>query len=128
MAIHCSSSRCAFRPTDFPDSSRSISKSQSLYDVLVSRYGTRIVRNREAIEPVLLHTREAALLHRPIRTPALIVEGVAYDADGRPVELARTFVRSDRTRYLIERSFSRDSWTRTLLAEPAARTREVAHR
>ena len=32
----------------------------SLYDLLGDRYDTRIVRAREALEPVLLHTREAA--------------------------------------------------------------------
>ena len=91
----------------------------SLYDVLAERYGAMVVRAREAIEPVLLGAREAKLLARKPRTPALIVEGVAFTADGEPVELARTFVRSDRTRYYIERSVRRASWTRSLLPQLA---------
>jgi GntR family transcriptional regulator len=110
----------------------------SLYDVLAERYGAMVVRAREAIEPVLLGAREAKLLARKPRTPALIVEGVAFTADGEPVELARTFVRSDRTRYYIERSVLRASWTRSLLPQLAGPgdghdgdrvvVEEVAHR
>lgn len=111
---------------------------QSLYDVLAARYGAMVVRAREAIEPVLLRAREAGLLARPPRTPALLVEGVAFTGDGLPVELARTFVRSDRTRYYIERSVTRASWKRSLLTELSgpsdgagrgtAAVEEVAHR
>jgi GntR family transcriptional regulator len=75
----------------------------SLYDVLTERYGTRIARARESLEPVLLRTREAGLLDQPARTPALVIEGVAFDEDGTPIEYARTFVRGDRTRYYVER-------------------------
>jgi GntR family transcriptional regulator len=110
----------------------------SLYDVLAERYGAMVVRAREAIEPILLGAREARLLARAPRTPALIVEGVAYTGGGEPVELARTYVRSDRTRYYIERSVLRTSWTRSLLPQFAERgdgdrdraavVEEVAHR
>ena len=82
----------------------------SLYDLLSSRYGTTIVRAREALEPVLLRAREARLLDRPPRTPALLIEGTAFGADGSPVEYARSFVRGDRTRYYVERVVERASW------------------
>ena len=75
----------------------------SLYDILTERYGTHIARARESLEPVLLRTREARLLDQPPRTPALVIEGVAFDEDGTPIEFARTFVRGDRTRYYVER-------------------------
>jgi GntR family transcriptional regulator len=82
----------------------------SLYDLLSARYGTRISRAREALEPVLLRTREARLLGRAPRTPALLVEGTAFGQDGTPVEYARSYVRGDRTRYFIERVVVRSSW------------------
>ena len=41
----------------------------SLYDLLTVRYGTRIVRAREALEPVLLRAREARLLGQRPRRP-----------------------------------------------------------
>jgi GntR family transcriptional regulator len=75
----------------------------SLYQLLTERYGTRVVRAREAIEPVLLRGREAKLLDQPSGRPALLVEGIAFAADGVPVEFARSFVRGDRTRYYVER-------------------------
>ncbi|HUP54623.1 MAG TPA: GntR family transcriptional regulator [Methylomirabilota bacterium] len=82
----------------------------SLYDLLTARYGTRIVRAREALEPVLLRAREARLLGQKAGTPALLIEGIAYGSDGIPVEFARSWVRGDRTRYYVERVVVRSSW------------------
>lgn len=76
----------------------------SLYRLLTERYGTRIARARETFEPVILHAREAALLGARPRTPALLVEGVAFTDDDVPVEFGRTWVRGDRTRYFVERT------------------------
>ena len=83
---------------------------RSLYDVLSDRYGTRIVRAREAVEPVMLRRREAGLLEVPNRSLALRIDGIAYAADGAPVEVARSFVRGDRTRYYLERDVVRAHW------------------
>ena len=82
----------------------------SLYDLLTLRYGTRLARAREALEPVLLRAREARLLDQPARTPALLIEGITFSADGTPVEFARSYVRGDRTRYYLERVVVRASW------------------
>jgi GntR family transcriptional regulator len=83
---------------------------QSLYDLLARRYGTRVVQARETIEPVVLRAREARLLELPLRSLALLVSGVAFADDGVPVEVARSYVRGDRTRYYLEREVNRDSW------------------
>lgn len=83
---------------------------QSLYDLLASRYGARVVRAREALEPVLLRAREARLLGLPPGRPALLVEGIAYVANGTPVEFSRSHVRGDRTRYYVERVVARENW------------------
>ena len=82
----------------------------SLYDLLTARYGTRIVRARESLEPVLLRAREARLLGQRARTPALQIEGIAFSSEGIPIEFARSYVRGDRTRYYIERVVVRSSW------------------
>ena len=92
---------------------------QSLYEVLATRYGARVVRAREALEPVLLRAREARLLDVPAGRPALLIEGVAYDADGAPIEFSRSHVRGDRTRYYVERVVSRDGWQRPVDRAPA---------
>jgi GntR family transcriptional regulator len=87
----------------FPGLLASDLESNSLYDLLTERYGTHVARARETLEPVLLRTREARLLGCAPRTPALLIEGIASTADGLPVELGRTYVRGDRTRYYVER-------------------------
>jgi GntR family transcriptional regulator len=84
----------------------------SLYDLLTERYGVRVARAREAIEPVLLRAREARLLGRQPGSPALLIEGIASTIEGTPIELGRTFVRGDRTRYYVERVVIRPRWTR----------------
>jgi GntR family transcriptional regulator len=87
----------------FPGLLASDLEHNSLYDLLTERYGTRVVRAREAIEPILLRAREAQLLGQAPGRPALLIEGIAFSADGTPIEFARSYVRGDRTRYYVER-------------------------
>ena len=79
----------------------------SLYELLSERFGVRVSRAREALEPVQLRTREARLLARRPGSPALLIEGIATTADGTPIEFGRTFVRGDRARYYVERVVTR---------------------
>ena len=94
----------------FPGLLASDLEHRSLYDVLTEQYGVRVARAREALEPILLRAREARLLGRKPGTPALLIEGIASTADGRPVEFGRTYVRGDRTRYYVERVVVRPRW------------------
>ena len=110
-------------PADrFPGLLASDLEHNSLYEILTERYGTRVVRAREAIEPVLLRAREAKLLAQAPGRPALLVEGVAFAADGLPIELARSYVRGDRTRYYVERLVMRSPTTSSSASveEPSA--------
>jgi GntR family transcriptional regulator len=91
----------------------------SLYALLQERYRTQITRAREAVEPVLLPAREAKLLGSPPRSLALMVEGTAFAADGTPVELSRTFVRGDRSRYFVDRVVIRSGASRAAEQSPA---------
>ncbi len=86
---------------------------ESLYDVLTMRYGTRVAKAREWLEPVALPAREAGLLRQPAGGSALSIEGIAFDEEGRPVEYARSYVRGDRTRYYVDRVVVRSSPART---------------
>ena len=83
---------------------------RSLYDVLADRYDTPIVRARETVEPVAIKRREAELLGVPTRSLALRIDGIAYAASGEAVEVARSYVRGDRTRYYLERDVVRAHW------------------
>jgi GntR family transcriptional regulator len=79
----------------------------SLYDLLAIRYGTEIARAREWLTPILPPRRVAELLELDRHHPALLIEGIAFDADDKPVEYGRSYVRGDRSRYAIERSVVR---------------------
>lgn len=103
----------------FPGLLASDLEHNSLYDILTERYGTPVVRAREALEPVHLPAREARLLGLPPRSLALLVEGVAFTRDDTPVEFGRTYVRGDRTRYYVERIHVRSGMSRVREAGPA---------
>jgi GntR family transcriptional regulator len=92
----------------------------SLYELLNTRYATQVVRAREALEPVLLRAREARLLGQRRGAAALLIEGIAFDADARPVEFGRTYVRGDRSRYYVERKVDRPAWSGLVEAVAAA--------
>ncbi len=103
----------------FPGLLASDLEHNSLYDILTERYQTPILRAREALEPVLLPGREAALLGTRARSLALLVEGVAFTRGDIPVEFGRTYVRGDRTRYYVERIHVRSGASRTRERVPA---------
>lgn len=96
----------------FPELLSTDLENRSLYDVMRDEYGEEIVQAREAIEPVLLRTHEADLLQQPRRKPALLIEGIAFDADDRPIEFTRTYVRGDRTRIYVDRLVVRPGLSR----------------
>jgi GntR family transcriptional regulator len=73
-----------------------------LYDVLTDDYGVRPARAREEFEPVLLSTDDARLLAKRPADPALLLERIAFDPEGRPIEFCRSIVRGDRCRYFVE--------------------------
>jgi GntR family transcriptional regulator len=97
----------------FPGLLASDLESNSLYDLLTRRYGTHVSWARETLEPILLRTREARLLGCSTRTPALLIESIASTGEGSPVELGRTYVRGDRTRYYVERVVVRSNQSPT---------------
>jgi len=70
----------------------------SLYQLLVERFDARPCRAIEKLEPVRADGKAAHLLGVSRGAPLLLVERVAFDEAGRPVELARDLFRGDRTR------------------------------
>ncbi len=86
----------------FPDLLTADLEHGSLYDFLAARYACRIERLLETIEPVMPPAREAGLLGQSRRTPALLLEGTAFDEADRPVEFSRTYVPGDRSKFLVE--------------------------
>jgi GntR family transcriptional regulator len=80
----------------------------SLYELLDEHFDAAPVRAVERIEPVLADAEEAEALGVSRRAPLMLVDRVAYDADGAAVETARDVFRGDRTRIV--------AWTSELVA------------
>ena len=107
-------SRCCSRWSTCPRSaSRACSPATSsttpCTTLLTERYGTPVVRAREALEPVLLPAREASLLGSNRGASRCSSRASRSPATARPVEFGRTYVRGDRTRYYVERVVSAPS-------------------
>jgi GntR family transcriptional regulator len=73
----------------------------SLYELLALRYDARPCRAVEKFEPVQADGHSAQLLGVGRGAPLLLVERVAFDSGGSPVEFARDLFRGDRTRMVV---------------------------
>jgi GntR family transcriptional regulator len=80
----------------FPGLTRQIRLHGSLHAVLLDLYDTRLQTGEERIETAPATPREAGPLRVDVGTPMLIVSRQNFDADRTPVELGRTWFRSDR--------------------------------
>jgi GntR family transcriptional regulator len=80
----------------FPGLSRQIRQQGSLYEILAERYDTTLHTAEETIETAPASPREAVPLKVDIGTPMLIVSRQNFDSKGTPIELGRTWFRSDR--------------------------------
>lgn len=84
-------------PADrFPGLTRQIRTHGSLHAVLAELYDTRLHTGEEWIETAPATPREAGPLGVDVGTPMLIVSRQNFDSEGTPVELGRTWFRSDR--------------------------------
>jgi GntR family transcriptional regulator len=73
----------------------------SLYELLATRFESRPCRAVESLQPVRAERRAAQLLEVPRGAPLLLVERVAFDGAGAPVEFARDLFRGDRTHMVV---------------------------
>ena len=76
--------------------------SASLYDLMGARYDRVPVRAVEHLEPVAARAPDARALGVRPRSPLMLVERVAFDAAGTPVEYASDRHRGDRARFVVE--------------------------
>ncbi|KQL52895.1 GntR family transcriptional regulator [Heyndrickxia shackletonii] len=74
----------------------------SLYDLLEQEFNIVVTRAKEAFEPVLIRGEESKYLQTREGLPALLLERIAYDAKGLPVEFCHSIVRGDRCRFYTE--------------------------
>ncbi|HET7657334.1 MAG TPA: GntR family transcriptional regulator [Bacillales bacterium] len=74
----------------------------SLYDFMEEEYGIIVSKAKEIFEPVLLRDYESHYLKVEDGLPALLLDRVAYNVEGKPVEFCRSIVRGDRCRFYTE--------------------------
>jgi GntR family transcriptional regulator len=78
----------------------------SIYELLERQYGERPVRVLERLEPVVANARDADILQVVAGSALMLVERIAYDSSGVPIEYARERFRGDRTRVIVESSLA----------------------
>lgn len=79
--------------------------SASLYELLDTRYGIRLVRADQVLEATVLEERDARALDSPLLAPALRVHRIGLDGRDRPIERSTSLYRGDRyqIRYSVRR-------------------------
>ncbi len=80
----------------FPGLEKENHDAVALYDILEQKYHRQPVRCRDTFEAALVHRRAARLLEVAVRSAGILLERIAYDAEGIPVELSRGVIRGDR--------------------------------
>jgi GntR family transcriptional regulator len=77
-------------------------ETDSLYRILAEKYGIHLAKSQESIEAGLADEALAEQLHIEKGAPLLLVTGVSYARDQRPVEFVQSYYRGDRYRFLVE--------------------------
>lgn len=77
----------------------------SLYSSITAVTGIRIARMHRTIEAAVADRTLAALLEVEPGHPIVVVEAVAYDTDGEPIDYSRASVRTDRLRVSVDTGF-----------------------
>jgi GntR family transcriptional regulator len=74
-------------------------ESRSLYSILEEEYGLYLQFARQTIEATVANEFESQLFAIALDTPMLLLEGVAYDQQKRPVESFKAIYRGDRFKF-----------------------------
>jgi GntR family transcriptional regulator len=77
----------------------------SLYATITRVAGVRIARMHRSIEAVSADRTLASILEVEAGHPIVVVEAVAYDDNGEPIDFSRASVRTDRLRVSVDTGF-----------------------
>jgi GntR family transcriptional regulator len=75
---------------------------QSLYGLLEQRFGLRLKRARQTLEATVANEYECKLFGVEPGTAMILLEGVTYLEQGRPVEYFKAVYRGDRFKFAFE--------------------------
>ncbi|MEV7604227.1 GntR family transcriptional regulator [Paenarthrobacter sp. NPDC089322] len=90
----------AYLPGKLPRFKANLAKAGSLYAVLADVYGIRISDVEDTVETALAGPGDVRLLGIEMGAPLLVVQRLARDAAGKPVEWTRSTFRGDRFRFV----------------------------
>ncbi len=88
----------------FPNLLEKYRDPMSLYHLMQTEYGIRPESGLQILQAVLVQAEESALLHVDQGSPGLLVNTIAYDAEGLPVEYGTSLFRADQYRYVVRLS------------------------
>jgi len=86
----------------FPGLNKFDLEGRSIYEILEDDFGTRIVRNRQSLEPIIATKLDAKLLEIKPGDPLMLEKRVSYDQQDQPVEFGEDRYRGDRFRFIAE--------------------------
>lgn len=89
----------SYLPKDLVPGLADLDLTNSLYELLTSRYNLRLERAEQTIRATVVDAATANLLGVPPFSPAFQVERTGYDHRGRPIERAESLYRGDRYWY-----------------------------
>lgn len=92
----------AFLAGSLPGLAHNVETRGSLYSALNEDYGIRISEVEDTVETKLAGPDEVRLLDVEMGAPMLLVHRLGFDADGAPVEWARSMFRGDRFRFVAK--------------------------
>jgi GntR family transcriptional regulator len=83
------------------DLGKELDNNKSLYSILSDKYGYKMKKAEQIIEPIMLSKEEAKLLKQKGGTLALKLKRTSYIEDGTPIEYTISIFRSDKYQYEI---------------------------
>lgn len=86
----------------FPDLMREELGHRSLYAILETKYGVKVQRAIQSLEPVVANHYEAEILGVAPGAPLLLMERTTYDVSDRPIEYVKSLYRGDRYKFVVE--------------------------
>ncbi|MGH8241419.1 MAG: GntR family transcriptional regulator [Steroidobacteraceae bacterium] len=96
-------------PDAFAETVLALDADASMYDAIERAHGARVAGGHRSVEAVTAGPRLAIMLECEPATPVAFIESVSWDADLRPFDCYRAWLRTDRLRIEIVATESRKS-------------------
>ena len=94
--------RAFYESSLFPDLENLDLTGRIMYDYIIGKYNTPLVKAKTFIEPILMTMDEALVFHCQPNQLAQLLTRICYAKDGRPVILTKKIVRTDRFKLCVE--------------------------